>query len=162
MYCVCEPLSSPLLCGLSEFLGPSAQLCAHEDLKPVWSTVPRRRQVENSLVSCQRGRGAAWPRSSKVKAKLRSYSKSSPCALAALSPPSLGYSSGEGKVRTRQPPKRAPALLECGFPPQLGRDGLESSVQDDSECSVDSCTFFCHQPHGQSLVLSLGPFFPAP
>lgn len=64
-----------------------------------------------------------------------------------------------GKSEPDGRPKRALALPECGFLLQLGKEGQESLIQEDSECSVATCPFLSHQPNEQFLVLSLGPFF---
>lgn len=81
--------------------------------KPIWFTVPGRKlggdlrdlqpeKARSNLAKVEQCQG---------KAEVRSLS--SPHILAALSPRSLGYSGGEGKVRAIWLPKRALALLEC-------------------------------------------------
>lgn len=57
--------------GFKSLVPLPCSLCMRTS-KPIWFSVPRRKQVEISLIFSQRRRGATWSRSSNVKAKLSS------------------------------------------------------------------------------------------
>lgn len=119
---------SPLLQQIHSSTSPSFPFCSlvgSESLvpvpcslysrtsKPVWFTVPGRK-LGGDLTDLQPEKARsnlAKVKQCQGKAEVRSLS--SPHILAALSPRSLGYSGGEGKVRAIWLPKRALALLEC-------------------------------------------------
>lgn len=62
---LCSVIGSKTLVPRPCFLYPRTSM-------PIWFAVPRRKQVEISLICGQRRQGTTWPRSSNIKAKLRS------------------------------------------------------------------------------------------
>lgn len=133
-----QPVFPPLLCNPVHVPGPPALLSRNQGLRA--HLVPYAQGESNSLILSQRRQRAAWPRSSNVKAKLRSGVFSSPHAFWPLSPLVLW---GAVEERGKSEPDgctNMPDSPGVGSPAWKGKAGIPGTG--DSECSVDACLSF--------------------